>query len=362
MPIKIGFNTSVCPEWDIYEIAEKANEIGFHGVELGTVRDELHLPAAEDLQTDKDIDAVRKLFEDKSVEIASIASKYSVESPQPHIQRRCVERNIENIELAAKFACRFVRIPLGKGVEDESEQTTLSRTIAPLRELAQVAAKNRITLLVCNTPGFPSSRSVWFAVDGVSHPSVRAAWNPVLGLSVKENATLAIPRLGARNKLTVMADAEFDSHGVFCGYKPLGQGDIDVPLSIDLLKGVLFDGYLMLDWPLARLEGFPQPDDALPQALELLVNRIKHNDPELTAYKKDKNAPNWSNAKPVFEERKVAEAPVAQESGVAVVEKGDDVSPDEGKPRVPKGGDPRIAKLVAEAVAKVRAARAARGG
>ena len=43
MAIKVGFSSSVCPEWDIHDIATKANEYGFYGVELGTVRDEIHL-------------------------------------------------------------------------------------------------------------------------------------------------------------------------------------------------------------------------------------------------------------------------------------------------------------------------------
>lgn len=360
MPIKIAFSSSVCPAWDIHQIAEQANEIGFHGVELGTVRDELHLPAAEDLQDDKDIDAVRKLFDSSGVEIVGLTSKYSVEAAVAHLQRRSVERNIENIELAGKLGCQFVRVPVGKAHDGESMESTLARTIDPLRELAQIAAKNNVTLLMCNTPGFPSSRAVWFAVDGVSHPSVQAAWNPVLGLAVKEECTIAIPRLGARNKITVMADASFDSRGAFLGYKPLGDGDIDVAKHVDLLKGVLFDGYLMMDWPKARLDDFPEPADALPAALAIVVERIKHQEEELTAYKKDKNAANWSKAKPSFVERKVAKA-AEEEGAVAVAEDGDKPA-DDGKPRMAKGGDPRIAKLVAEAVAKVRAARAAGGG
>ena len=361
MPIKIGFDTSVCPAWDIYTIAEKANEFGFYGVELGTVRDELHLPAAADLQTDQEIDAVRTLFDGNSVEIAGLASKYSVESDQPHLQRRGVQRNMENIALAAKLGCSFVRIPLGKPIEGEPAEVTLARIIPPMRELAQAAANSDLTLLVCNTPGFASSRDVWFVVDGVDHPDVAAAWNPVLGRAVGERGTVAIPRLGAHNRLTVMADARFDSHGMFGGYEPLGAGDIEVDRYVDLLKGVLFDGYLMLDWPQARLGDLPEPDEALPAALEFLVSRVKHQDPPLTAYKKDKNAPNWSQAGPAFVERKVAEAASTEPGQAAVADEADHAA-DDGKPRVSKGGDPRIAKLVAEAVAKVRAARAARGG
>lgn len=360
MPIKVGFSSSVCPQWDIHDIVTKANELGFYGVELGTVRDELHLPVAEDLQTDKDIDAVRKLFESNSVELVSLASKYSLESSERHVARRCFDRNVENIELAGKLNCPFVRVPLGKGVEREPADRTLARVITPLNELARIAARNQVTLLMCNTPSFPDSRDIWFAVDGANHPRVQAGWNPVLGRAVKDSPTLAVKRLGARLRMVAGCDAKFDARGTFEGFQPIGKGNIDFGLAVDLLKGILFDGYIMLDWPQAHLEKFPAPDDALPEALAFLLERIKHQDPALTAYKKDSNAPNWSGAPTAFVQRQVAGAAVAED---AAQEEGHS-DPGEAKqagPRVAKGGDPRIAKLVAEAVAKVRAARAAKG-
>ncbi|MCB9849670.1 MAG: sugar phosphate isomerase/epimerase [Phycisphaerales bacterium] len=362
MAIKIGFSTSVCPDWDIHRIAEQANELGFYGVELAAVRDEIHLPSAEDLQTDKEIDAVRKLFEDNSVEIAAIASIYAFDAREKHIRLRSFDRTVENIELAHKLGCPIVRVPLGAPVGREPVEHCLARQIPHLSELARIAAKNGVTLLMSNTPGFPSSRAVWFVVDGVSHPGVRAAWNPVLGRSCLEDETIALPRLGARIRAVQAGDAAFDADGRFGGYRPFGEGNVNYAKTIDLLKGLLFDGYVTLDWPAARIEKFPAPEATLPAALSHLLERLKHNDDELTAYKKDKNAANWSYATPSYVERKVASS--GQETAVATADDGGEgeAASDSGAPRVPKGGDPKIAALVAEAVKKVRAARAARGG
>ncbi|HRX85069.1 MAG TPA: sugar phosphate isomerase/epimerase family protein [Phycisphaerae bacterium] len=362
MAIKIGFSTSVCPDWDIHAIVEHANEMGFYGVELGTVRDEMHLPAAEDLQSDKDIDAVRKLFEDNSVELVSLVSIYAFDAKEPHIRRRSFERTVENIELAEKLGCRLVRLPLGAPVGREPVEQCLARQVPHLSELARIASRKKVTLLATNSPGFPSSRAVWFEVDGVSHPGLRAAWNPVLGMSCGEASTVAVPRLGARIRQIQAADASFNPDGRFVAYQPIGSGAINYDKTIDLLKGLLFDGYLMLDWPQVRAENIPGPQEALPAALNHLLERIKLVEPELTAYKKDKNAPNYAAAKPAFVQRQVAKAAVA-EGGDDAAEAGEaDAGGGDVKPRVAKGGDPKIAALVAEAVRKVRAARAARGG
>ncbi len=362
MAIKVGFSTSVCPDWDIHDIATKANEYGFYGVELGTVRDEIHLPDAEDLQEDKDTDAVRKLFEDASVEIVSIASKYSLEAKQKNVQKRSFDRTLENIALAEKLGCPFVRVPIGKRVGRELADATLARQIPPLSELARIAARHGVTLLACNTADFASSRDVWFVVDGVSHPGLRAAWDPVFSLAVKDYNSLAVPRLGARIKMVMANDAAFDSEtGAFEGFRPVGEGSVDFAHTTDLLKGVLFDGYYMLDWPKAHFEGLPDPDEALPAALQSLIDRIKLVEPELTAYKKDKYAPKFSAAV-AYVERKVADAPAADTDDAGESESSGDAAPADDKPRVAKGADPKIAALVAEAVRKVRAAKAAKGG
>jgi sugar phosphate isomerase/epimerase len=358
MSIKVGFSTSVCPSWDIHEIVMQAKEMGFYGVELGTVRDEEHLPVAEDLQSDAQIDAVRKLFEDNNVEIACLASKYSLETRDKRIAARFAERTVENIVLAGKLKCPFVRVPLGAPVDRETADVTMARQSPRLAELARVANRNHVTLLVCNTARIASSRAVWVAVDGVSHSALRCAWDPALGLIESERCGLAIPRLGARISAIQVSDVAFGPRGAFLGYRPFGQGDMDYGRTVDLLKGTLFDGYLMLDWPKANVPELPEPGDSLPGALSFLLERIKHIEPVLTAYNKDKNAPNWQSVPPSFVDRKVSSAP-EEGGGVAVAEE-EVVTTD--APRVPKGGDPAVAARVAEAVRKARAAKAAKEG
>jgi sugar phosphate isomerase/epimerase len=358
MPIKIGFSTSVCPEWDLHTIAEQANALGFYGVELGTVRDKLHLPDAEDLQSDQGIDGLRQLFDEQSVAIACIASQYALDPKDKHIAAGMVRRNIENIELAGKLGCPLVRIPLGKRVGRESQQQALARQIPRIAELGDHALRHNVTLVISNTPDFPSSRAVWFVVDGVSHPAIRAAWDPVLSLSSDEHETptLAVKRLSARLRQVQAVDAEFDERGQFLGFRRIGHGSVDYPLAIDLLKGVLFDGYLMLDWPKAAVEDLPEPGQALPETLAFLLERIQHIDPVLTAYKKDDHPPSFQHAPKAFEARVVKSTP-QQKAEATETDGGDADGSGSGGPGVAKGADPKIAALVAEAVKKARGAK-----
>ena len=78
MPMKVGFSTSVCPQWDIRQVAERAETMGFYGVELGAVAGAKHLPAAPDFATPEQVDAVRAAFADRGVEIVGIATSDTI--------------------------------------------------------------------------------------------------------------------------------------------------------------------------------------------------------------------------------------------------------------------------------------------
>ncbi len=303
MPIKVGFSTSVCPGWEWSHIAEQADTLGFYGVELGAVNGAFHLPASPEFQDAHRIDAVRDLFGQRNVEIVSLLTRHAVDSRIPRQQQQSADAVAEVIDLAGKLGCAYVRMPLGAPQGRESLDAAIPRQLSQLRRLADHAAQCDVTLLVSNTAGFPGSRALWTAVDGVTHPRLRCSWNPVIGLGMGERSTISIPRLGARIRMVQAADAEFDDTGRFLGFCPIDEGAVDWANTVDLLKGVVFDGYLMLDWPAAAAQRLADPHKTLPAALSHLLERIKHQEPPLSAYQKDKNAPNWSAAPQAYVER-----------------------------------------------------------
>ena len=303
MAIKIGFNTSVCPNWNIETVAGKAAEMGFYGVELGSLRAASHPAWSAAMAGDGQAESIRQLFADANVELVSLVTHETLDTFSRRIAKETSERIAQTIDTAAKLGCTYVRMAVGRPEGPGTHDRTLSAMIEPLTELAHFAAKRKVTLLVCNTPELPSSRALWFVVDGVSHPGLQAAWDPMLGLSTLESSSIAIPRLGIRAKMVIACDAAFDASGYFQAYRPVGQGNVDFALTIDLLKGVMYSGYLMLDWPERLVRELPPPEQSLPNALNCLLERIKHSDPELSAYKKDKNAPNYASAGTAYVER-----------------------------------------------------------
>jgi sugar phosphate isomerase/epimerase/ribosomal protein S30 len=303
MPIKVGFSTSVCPGWDLAHIAEQADTLGFYGVELGPHSGAAHLPDSPEFDTEDKITAIRAMFAERHVEIAGLTTRWAVDARDQRRRTQAREKIAQAIELAAKLGAATVRMPLGTPHGGESMEAALPRQYPDLRALADDAAHHQVTLLLHNTAGFPDSRALWTAIDAVAHPRLRCSWNPVLGMGAGEHSTISIPRLGARLRMVQAADATFDDAGRFLGFSPVGKGAVDWERSVDLLKGVLFDGYLMLDWPAQKIEALADPQKTLPAASVHLLDRIRNQDPKLSAYEKDKKVPNWSKAAASYVQR-----------------------------------------------------------
>ncbi len=289
MPIKIGFSSLVCPDWDFETIVAKAGALGYDGFELRGLAGQDSLPEVAALASAPD-DARQRLA-DAGVELVSISAPVSFESANRQVVERSRRELNRTLELAGKLACPNVRLVLGDKVGLE-HRSALARVAEQVRDLAGTAARHGVTILVENGGDFVTSEDLWYVLDAASHPSVRGSWNPLLARLVDERPTISVPRLGRQLAIFHMCDGRFDENGGFSGFELPGQGDAELGKAIDLLKGVCYQGWLICEWP-ARKVSPVEPDTALPQALEFLRERLAATQKVLTAYKTDKRPPNF---------------------------------------------------------------------
>ncbi|MFQ5590434.1 MAG: sugar phosphate isomerase/epimerase family protein [Phycisphaerae bacterium] len=294
--MKIGFSSLVSPSWDLDTIVTTASAHGFQGVELRGLRGELHLPRAPELVRDKD--GVRGLFSDHKVELVCLAASATLTSRDRREMARQKATLVEFIELAAALRCPYVRILAGEAERGEYAPAVLSRIAEALQALIPVLCRCEVTMLVENGGDFPASDDLWFLIDAVSHPVIRACWNQCYAMTHGERATTSVPRLGGKIELVHVCDATFDEDGTMTEYKPLGQGDCQVAKQTELLRGVLYDGYVIFEWPKLWLESLPAPEAILPEAAKFLRACVDSRQNVLSAYKGDKNAPRISRRPP----------------------------------------------------------------
>jgi len=288
--MKLGFSSRVCPEWDLETMVNKASALGYDGIELFGLRGELHLPSVAEL-ADRPDDA-RALFQDKKVELVCLSTAATLDV-KGYVELKQQKAAIaETVGLAARLGCPYVRMSAGKthGFWD-TERLAMSRIGEALGSLVPLLSRHGVTLLVENGGDFVQSHQLWFLVDTAGHPAIQACWNQCQAMTRAQRATNAIPQMGSRLGMVHLCDATFDENFVLVDYKPLGEGNTEIAKQIDLLKGMVYEGYAVVHWPDSRGESLPDPETALSDAGTFVRACVDAKQTVLTAYKGDKKAP-----------------------------------------------------------------------
>jgi sugar phosphate isomerase/epimerase len=298
--MKIGFSSLVCPGWDLQTMVSNASSMGFDGIELRGLRGELDLPRAPDLAAEPE--QVKRLLQEQNVELVCLGTSATLDSHSRGEVARQKAAITDCIELASKLGCPYVRIGAGKVQRWDHQRAALTRIADALASMIPVASRYEVTLLVENGGDFPRSDSLWYLIDAVGHPAVRACWNQCHAMTAGERPTISIPRLGGKIGLVHVCDADFDARGMLLQYKPPGQGQINVVRQIELLKGMVYDRYLVFEWPKLWVESLPEPEAALPEVVKFLRECVEAKQAVLSAYKGDKRPPKFTS-RPALQSR-----------------------------------------------------------
>lgn len=272
-------------------MASHAKPMGYNGIELRALGGQMNLANAPELAADPD--KVVQALGDLDLELVCLSSSatfHSLDKHQVEDQKSLVR---DYIELAAKLNCPFVRVfgsevPRGAGPDQ-----TLNQIANALHDLAFHAAKHRVTILIENSGDFCGSKDIWYLLNVVNHPAVKACWNPLNAASIGERPTISIPRLGTRIGMVHLCDATF-ADGVVDQYVLPGAGSVELYSTIRFLVGFGYGGYLMFDWPKMWVADLAEAEAALPAAHEFIKNAIEEEQVPLSAYKGDKNAPTFA--------------------------------------------------------------------
>lgn len=298
--MKLAFSSIGCPAWDLATMVEKAKEYGYQGIELRGLEGQMHLPLAPQIASNPA--KIAKLMRETNVEIVCLSTSAAFHMRDPKEVAKNQAEVREYIELAGKLECPYVRV-FGaeipklrfKLLGSERRETVLARIANALRELASFAAAHRVTILIENNGDFVDSAAMWYLVEASDSPAVKCCWNPLNAATRNERPTISIPRLGLKIGLVHLSDGKFAENGGFEGHVAPGQGTIEIPRLVQLLKGIAYRGYLCFDWPKLWDGSLADPDKVFPAAASYLQPMIDEKPIPLTAYKTDKFAPKFAD-------------------------------------------------------------------
>ena len=273
--MKFAFSTVSCPEWDFEQIASRAKEYGYDGVEIRGFLNEPLLTSSNVFLSDAK--KIRSLFKYHGIEIACLSSSIAM-SGRPKVDRQKAEELKQFIDTAVAIGCPLVKVfdamvvPGGffsrAGMMNRGRASTALALGDWLLPLGDYAAERGVIIVVENALSFRDAKEMWMILDRLSHPSIACCWDLFNAALIGEAPAISVPTLNSKIQYTQIKDAKLGSLGA--SYCKLGEGDVQVQKFLIRLKGIGYTGYVTLEWEKAWLPNIAGPDEILPDSITKL--------------------------------------------------------------------------------------------
>jgi len=223
------------------EVFYEAARIGFDGVELniGPDYDRTMFWSEEGRRE------IRRMAEEAGVALASVRLgvlwRLSLSSEGEEVRREAVEIIKRSTAYCAELGAGFILVPItparDEGIDPER---SLQNWIRGLELCVPEAERNGVVLAVENVGGgvCPSARHQMRIIEAINSPYLRAYYDFGNGLSLGNDPVEEIRFLG--DKIAAI-------HAKAPGGTYLGEGDLDFQAVADAIRGIGYDGYIILE-------------------------------------------------------------------------------------------------------------------
>ena len=266
--MKLAFSTLGCPNWDLEQIAQAAQQYGYEAIELRAIGGELDLLRRRELQTGE-IETTRRQLEGQGLTICCVDTSCRFDSLDPVERRSNVEVAVRHSELATALGASLIRVFPDKIQSGSTRNETRDNIALCLREVAQLSPAG--VQVGLETHG-DFARGICAAeiVRLADHPKVALIWDVAnsiaAGDSIEEAAREVSPYLAHVH----LRDARAVSGQEHWLPVLAGTGDVSFSEAVHALKSLRYDGYVSFEWEKFWHPEIEEPEVALPDFVKAL--------------------------------------------------------------------------------------------
>ncbi len=237
--MKISFSTLGCPTWPFAEIIASAKDLGYDGIEVRGIENDMYMPKARPFLAGR-IEKTKAAMSGMGLEISCLTSGALLFSP------KCSEEIEDYIELAKVLGVRYIRV-----LADKEPAPTLpvdeNQVLHTLISSAPTAKAAGICLLVETNGVYADSSKLRSLLEKVNSPAVGVLWDihhpyRFFGESPQvtyQNLAPYIRHVHIKDSLLQLENVK---------YTLTGEGDVPIEACLSVLKNGGYDGYLSLEW------------------------------------------------------------------------------------------------------------------
>lgn len=240
--MKIAFSTLGCPDWSFDEIYTMARDLGYDGIEIRGLGQEMSVYRSGPFQPDR-LASSKARLEAGGLAIPCLSSSCCLCDAD---EFPLLEEARAYLDLAASLGVPYVRVLADRSPAPEGEvddALVLSR-LARILPLAEAAG---IVLLLETNGAYADSTRLRRLLDAADHPAVGVLWDihhpfRFFGESPADTYAALAPFI----RHVHLKDSVVENGIV--RYRLTGEGDVPVREALLVLARNRFDGFVSLEW------------------------------------------------------------------------------------------------------------------
>lgn len=238
--MKLAFSTLGCPDWRWSEIYSTAKDLGFNGIEVRGVANEMYVPKIKAFDSEHIEKNIKKL-KDGKVEIPMLTSGIAVGEKAEN----AVAEAKEYIDLAEKLGAKYVRIMITS--HPQPEEANVEQAIALYNEMCEYGKGKGVTPLMETNGVLSDSNVLYDFMEKVESENKGVLWDihhPYRFF--KEDPHETFRNIKKYVKYVHVKDSVMQGENI--AYRMMGYGDVPVFDALKVLKENHYDGYVSLEW------------------------------------------------------------------------------------------------------------------
>ena len=241
--MKLSFSTLGCPDFSWADIYSMAKDLKFDGIEIRGLGDDIFAVTARPF-TEEQLPKTKQKLKELGIEIPCLSSGCCLKFKNEY--ENVIFEITQYAILAQKLDTPYIRVlaDLEPQPDGEVDDKYLSEL---LKELAVIAEKYNVTLLVETNGVYSDTKRLKALLDDVANSHVAALWDIHHPYRyANETPEQTINNLGDYIKYVHVKDSIIINGQV--DYRLMGEGDLPVKDILSCLQKNNYNGYISLEW------------------------------------------------------------------------------------------------------------------
>lgn len=260
--MKVSFSTLACPRWSWERIVEQARVLGYDGIELRGVQNELDACALPPFAPGERAATLSRLGQLK-LSLCCLDTSCTFLSAQEIDET--LRQGREAIDLAQDLGVPWVRVFGDRIPEGTDPEQAVAQVAAAMNALGRHAQGKGVSVLLETHGSFADSRLMQRVFAQVDSPATGVLWDIANPLEAGDTVENVWERLGALIAHVHVKD--ITPKGKPC--LP-GRGIVPIDRCVKLLREGGYEGWLSFEWEKRWYTGIETPETALPAYMDYI--------------------------------------------------------------------------------------------